>query len=284
MATILRGAEVAGALKTKLSEKAAALAAGGVIPTLCVIRVGERSDSIAYETAAAKRSESIGIRVVKHTMQENTSQDAMIELIDTVNKDPAIHGVLIFMPLPKHLDSDAIRAALSPEKDVDGITGSSVVSVFSGDQTGFAPCTARSCVEILDHFGIEIAGKHVVIIGRSLVIGRPLAMMLLSRNATVTMCHSATKDIPSFSRQADILVVAAGKSGLVDAKYLSPGQTVIDVGINVGDDGQLSGDVRYSDAEPIARAITPVPGGVGSVTTSVLAKHVLIAAEAAAKK
>lgn len=198
--------------------------------------------------------------------------------VDRVNNDDNIHGVLIFRPLPKHLDEAAVIKALSPEKDVDGITDGSMVGVFAGTNQGFPPCTPWACMEILDHYGIDCTGKKAVVIGRSLVVGKPAAMMLLKKNATVTICHTKTKDMPSVVKEADIVIVAAGRAGIVDDTYLRNGQVVIDVGINVNEEGKLCGDVDYAKAEPIVEAITPVPGGVGSVTTSVLVGHVVEAA------
>ena len=184
----------------------------------------------------------------------------------------------MFRPLPKHLDEEAACQALDPEKDVDGITDGSMVGVFTGQKKGFPPCTPQACMEILDHYGIDCAGKKAVVIGRSLVVGKPAAMMLIKKNATVTVCHTKTVDMPAVCREADILIVAAGRAGVVDKPYFAPGQVVIDVGINVNAEGKLCGDVKFEDAEPIVGAITPVPGGVGSVTTSVLVGHVVEAA------
>lgn len=201
-----------------------------------------------------------------------------MEVIHQVNQDDKIHGVLIFRPLPKHLDEAAVIQALAPEKDVDGITDGSMVGVFAGTKQGFPPCTPQACMEILDHYGIDCTGKKAVVVGRSLVVGKPAAMMLLKKNATVTVCHTRTVDMPSVVKEADIVIVAAGRAGVVDDRYVSSGQTVIDVGINVNEEGKLCGDVAYDKVEPVVKAITPVPGGVGSVTTSVLVGHVVEAA------
>ena len=195
-----------------------------------------------------------------------------------MNKDDNIHGVLLFRPLPKHLNEEKIINALDIEKDVDGITDGSMAGVFAGKKQGFPPCTPSGCMEILDHYGIDCTGKKAVVIGRSLVVGKPAAMMLIKKNATVTVCHTKTKDMPSVVREADIVIVAAGRAGVVDGSYLRAGQTVIDVGINVNEEGKLCGDVNFEEADRIVDAITPVPGGVGSVTTSVLVSHVVEAA------
>ena len=201
-----------------------------------------------------------------------------MDTIRQVNEDAGIHGVLIFRPLPKHLDEEAVIRALDPEKDVDGITDGSMVGVFAGREQGFPPCTPQACMEILDHYQIDCTGKKAVVVGRSLVVGKPAAMMLLKKNATVTICHTRTKDMPAVVKEADIVIVAAGRAGVVDDRYVSPGQIVIDVGINVNEQGKLCGDVAYDKVEPVVEAITPVPGGVGSVTTSVLVGHVVEAA------
>ena len=202
----------------------------------------------------------------------------VLNTIAQVNEADDIHGVLLFRPLPRHLDENKIINALAVGKDIDGITDRSMVSVFLGKQTGFAPCTPSACMKILDHYGINCSGKKAVVIGRSPVVGKPAAMMLLQKNATVTICHTKTKDMPSVVKEADIVIVAAGRPGVIGADYLRAGQTVIDVGINVNEEGKLCGDVNFADAEPVVDAITPVPGGVGSVTTSVLVEHVVDAA------
>ena len=243
-----------------------------------IIRVGEREDDLSYERGATKRCETLGVAYEKFLLPADVTQEELMATIDKVNKDDSIHGVLIFRPLPKHLDEAAVIKALSPEKDVDGITDGSMVGVFAGTKQGFPPCTPQACMEILDHYGIDCTGKKAVVVGRSLVVGKPAAMMLLKKNATVTICHTRTKDMPSVVKEADIVIVAAGRAGVVDDTYLRAGQTVIDVGINVNEEGKLCGDVAYAKAEPIVEAITPVPGGVGSVTTSVLVGHVVEAA------
>ena len=190
----------------------------------------------------------------------------------------AFTALLLFRPLPKHLDQAVIENALAPEKDVDCMTDLSMSGVFTGKKIGFPPCTPQACMEILDHYGIDCTGKKAVVIGRSLVVGKPAAMMLVKKNATVTICHTRTVDMPSVAREADIIIVAAGRAGVVGAEYVKEGQTIIDVGINVNAEGKLCGDVDYAAVEPIVDAITPVPGGVGSVTTSVLVGHVVEAA------
>lgn len=275
MATVLKGAPVAAEINQELSERIAMLRQHGINPTLCTIRVGESPDDISYETGAAKRAAKLGVEHVKVVLPDSATQDEVIASICEANNNPAVHGILVFRPLPKHIDDAAIRAALSPDKDVDGITEGSLNGVFTGSGKGFPPCTAQACIEILERTGTELKGKNAVVIGRSLVIGKPVAMMLLQKNATVTICHTRTVDTPTIAKRADIIVAAAGSAGMVNANYLNSGQTVIDVGINVNDEGKLCGDVKFDEAEAIVERITPVPGGVGAVTTSVLMSHVV---------
>ena len=279
MAKQLLGKEVTAALNERIKADVAALKEKGVNPTLVIIRVGERPDDLSYERGATKRCETLGVEYKKYLLPEDVSQYELLKVIDEVNKDDNIHGVLMFRPLPKHINQSVVENALSAEKDVDCQTDASLGGVFTGKQIGFPPCTPQACMEILDHYGIDCTGKKAVVIGRSLVVGKPAAMMLIKKNATVTVCHTRTKDMPSVTREAEILIVAAGRAGVVGKDYVAPGQIVIDVGINVNAEGKLCGDVAYDEVEPIVEAITPVPGGVGSVTTSVLVGHVVEAAK-----
>ncbi|MBM6721979.1 bifunctional 5,10-methylenetetrahydrofolate dehydrogenase/5,10-methenyltetrahydrofolate cyclohydrolase [Pseudoflavonifractor phocaeensis] len=281
MAQLWKGAPVAAALTEELSQRAQALVAKGITPTLAIVRVGERPEDLSYERGALKRCEKVGIAVRQYLLTAASSQTDLMEVIEEINRDDSIHGCLLFRPLPKHMDEAAICAALSPAKDVDGITAGSLAAVFSGSGAGYPPCTAQACLEILDHYGYELKGKRAVVVGRSLVIGKPVSMLLLGRHATVTICHTRTADLPAECRRADVLVAAAGKAGAVSAQCLAPGQVVLDVGINVDENGNLVGDVDFAAAENTVEAITPVPGGVGAVTTSVLARHVIEAAEKA---
>lgn len=283
MATILKGAAVTAALNQSLTERTSALKEKGILPTLAIVRVGERGDDISYEKGAIKRCEKIGVGVKQFLLPTDVPEETLLATIEEINADPAIHGCLLFRPLPGHIDGERIRRALAPQKDVDGITDGSLAGVFSGSGEGYPPCTAQACMEILDHYGYPLQGKKAVVVGRSLVVGKPAAMLLLQKNATVTVCHTRTADMPALCREAEVLIVAAGKAGVVGKEYLSPGQVVIDVGIHVLEDGKLTGDVKFEEAEPIVEAITPVPGGVGTVTTSVLVKHVVEAAEKASK-
>ena len=277
MAELLKGAPVAEAINERSAELLNRLKARGITPTLAMLRVGEREDDIAYENGAAKRCEKVGVQVRRVTLPENVSQNELEEEIRRLNEETDVHGVLMFMPLPKQLDSAAARRILSPAKDVDGITDGSLVGVFTGSGEGFAPCTAQACIEILDHYGIDCKGKRAVVVGRSLVVGKPVSMLLLAKNATVTLCHTRTVDLPHEAQNAEILIAAAGKAGTVRAEHLRDGQIVIDVGINFID-GKMCGDVDFAAAEQLSLSLTPVPGGVGTVTTSVLVSHVVEAA------
>lgn len=281
MAQLLKGLAVANALTEVLAERAAALKENKVVPTLAILRVGERDDDISYETGAMKRCAKVGIAVRQFLLAADCTKEELLDTIRAINEDASIHGCLMFRPLPDKEMEESACALLKPEKDVDGMTAGSLAAVFTGKGAGYPPCTAEGCMELLDHYGIGLQGKRVAVIGRSLVIGKPVSMMLQSRNATVTMCHTKTVNLPEVCRNAEILVVAAGKAGVVDAGYAAPGQIVVDVGIHVNPEGKLCGDVAFDSVEPIVEAITPVPGGVGSVTTAILAKHVIEAAERA---
>ena len=279
MSELLKGAPVAEAINKSTAADVEALKQKGINPTLAILRVGERPDDIAYENGASKRCEKVGVAVRSIVLAADVSQDDLLKQIDALNRDGAVHGILMFRPLPKHIDEALVCEAISPHKDIDGITSGSMAGVFSGTNTGFPPCTPKACMEILDHYGYNVQGKNVVVVGRSLVVGKPAAIMLLAKHATVTICHTRTPDMPAVCREADILLVAAGRANVVDKSYLTPGQIVLDVGINTDEQGNLCGDVNFAQAESIVAAITPVPGGVGTVTTSVLVNHVVIAAK-----
>lgn len=279
MAELLKGAPAAKAIIEDLIPRVEKLTAAGVVPTLAIVRLGEEGSQLSYQRNATRKCESIGARVLSFDLPESSSQEELLALIESINTRRDIHGCLILRPLPGHIDERAVCEALAPEKDLDCATALSLAAVFSGRGAGYPPCTAQACLEMLDHYRVDVAGKHVVVVGRSLVVGRPVSLLLQARNATVTMCHSRSVGLPELCRRADVLVVAAGKAGLIGAEHLSPGQTVIDVGINVVGD-KLCGDVRFEEAEGIVAAVSPVPGGVGAVTTAVLAKHLVQAAEA----
>ena len=283
MAELYKGAPVAAAINEKTAADLAMLKEKGVSPTLAILQVGQKDADNAYAGSAKKRCAGMGIEVKHVVLPENITEDDLVANIESLNEDSGVHGVLILRPLPAHINDDRIRRALKAEKDIDGITDVSLGGVFSGNNIGYAPCTAQACMEILNHYGIELLGKNVCVIGHSLVVGRPVAMMALCKDATVSVCHVNTIDTPSHSRPADIIIVAVGKAGLVDKKYLSEGQIVIDVGINVNKEGKLCGDLNEEDADGIVAAYSPVPGGVGSVTTAVLMSHVVDAAKKASK-
>lgn len=286
MAKQLLGKEVNEKLNARIIAECEELKARGVNPTLAIVRCGERPDDLSYEKGATKRAEALGVGVEKFLLPEDVSKEELLRTIDAINANDQIHGVLMFRPLPKHLkaDQDEICNRLDPRKDVDGMTNGSNAGVFMGKELGFAPCTPAACMEILDHYGIDCTGKKAVVLGRSLVVGKPAAMMLLAKNATVTVCHTKTRDVAAVAREADILVSAAGVLKSLTKDYVRPGQVVIDVSINWDEaKGGIAGDAVYDEVEPIVEAITPVPGGVGAVTTSVLIGHVVEAAKRAAQ-
>lgn len=279
MAELLKGAPVVSAINEELIKEAEQLRKSNVIPTLAIVRVGEREDDIAYERGAIKRCEKVSVDVKQVLLPGSCTEETLIQELQKLNTNTLVHGVLLFRPLPKHMDDDKVRNALSPEKDVDGITDLSLAGVFTGNNTGYAPCTAQACMEILDFYNIDPKGKRAIVVGRSLVVGKPAAMMLLGKNATVTVCHTRTDDMQTECKNGEILIVSAGRPKIIDSNYLAAGQIVIDVGINVLEDGSLCGDVAFDAAQEIVGHITPVPGGVGTVTTSVLVKHVVDAAK-----
>ena len=281
MATILKGAPVVAAMNEANAARCAALKARGVTPTLAVVRVGARPDDLSYEKGVLTRCGKVGVEVKQFLLPEDAAQEQLLDVIAQVNADPAIHGCLLFRPLPRQFDDRTVRAALAPEKDIDGITDGSLAGVFTNTALGYPPCTAQACLEILKYYQVPLSGKRAVVVGRSLVVGKPAAMMLDRENATVTLCNSRTRDLPEVCREADIVVVAMGKAGAVGAEHLREGQVVVDVGIHVNEEGKLCGDVRFGVAQALVEAVTPVPGGVGTVTTSVLVGHVV---QAAAKK
>ena len=276
---ILKGAPVAAAMNETMKADTAALKEKGIVPTLAVLRVGARADDLSYERGAMKRAAAVGIEVRNVVLPEDVDGDTFFRTLEELNEDASVHGILMFRPLPKHLDGEKARQMLVPSKDVDGCTDGSLAGVFTNTSLGFAPCTAQAAMEILHYYGIPVSGLRAAVIGRSLVIGRPVAMMLMHENATVTVCHTRTKDVPAVTREADRVIAASGQMESVGREYLREGQIVIDVGIGWNEEKQkLCGDVRYEEAEGLVSALTPVPGGVGSVTTAVLCRHVVDAA------
>ncbi len=291
MAKRLLGKEVNEALVAALQNRTAALREKGVIPTLAIVRLGEDPSDLSYEKGATNRAAEVGVEVRNFVLPREATKEELLAVIDQVNADDPIHGCLMFRPLPKHLkaDTDEICNRLAPKKDVDSMTHMSNAGVFEGlGDLGYAPCTPAACMEILDYYGIDCKGKNAVVIGRSLVVGKPAAMMLMGKNATVTVCHTRTVNTAEICRNADIIVSAAGVLNSLTKDFVREGQVVIDVSMNWNPEkvtskgkGGMSGDCVFDEVEPIVGAITPVPGGVGAVTTSVLMKHVVEAAERA---
>ena len=286
MAKLLLGKEVTAAMNEKLQARVAALKENGVSPKLAIVRCGENPSDLSYEKGATARAELIGVEVEKFVLPEDVTKEALIAQIEAINADDSIHGCLMFRPLPKHLkaDQDEICNHLAACKDVDCMTDLSNAGVFTGKKLGFAPCTPQACMEILDYYGIDCKGKNAVVIGRSNIVGKPAALLLLAKNATVTICHSKTRNLKEVCAAADILVAAVGREGFVTGDMVKPGAVVIDVGINRGADGKLHGDVNYAEAAEKAAYITPVPGGVGPMTRAMLMLNTVEAAKRQARQ
>lgn len=278
---LLKGIDVANAINEKLIDGLKEL--DGKIPKLAIIRIGERPDDLSYERGAVKKMEKTGFACETYVFDENVENSEFQKEFDKINDNKEIDGILLLRPLPKHIDEEAVVNRINPQKDLDGISPVNLAKVFAGDESGFAPCTAEAVIEMLDYAGIDLTGKKVTVVGRSLVIGKPVSLLLLKKNATVTMCHTKTKNMKAECSNAEILVAAAGSAKMITADYIGEDAVVIDVGINVDENGKLCGDVDTQDIEDKALIATPVPGGVGSVTTSVLAKHLLQAAKAGVK-
>src|SRR6056297_2988742 len=275
MGILIKGKAVADSITEELIKEVRELKAKDILPKLAIVRVGKNESDLAYERGALKRTEKCGIKVKVFETEENISQEDFIAKLTEINEDASIHGILVFRPLPKHIDENAVKHIISPEKDVDSFSPVNVAKVTEGDESGFPPCTPTAVMEMLKFYGVDLKGKHAVVVGRSMVVGKPAAMLLLKENATVTICHSRTNDLPGICREADILVAAVGRAEMVDASYIKTGAIVIDVGINVNKEGKLVGDANTASCIEKASMITPVPAGVGSVTTSVLAKHLV---------
>ena len=275
MADILYGKPVADALLKRTEELVAVCRERGVDPTLAILRVGEKNDDLSYERNAMKRCALAGIGVENVVLPVDVTEKEFFETLQRLNEDARVHGILMFRPLPKHIDSEKARKMLRPEKDVDGCGDLSLAGVFTNTEVGFTPCTAEAAMEILKYYDVPIAGKRAVVIGRSLVVGRPVAMLLMHENATVTICHTGTCDLESVVKEADIVVTATGKMETISKGHLKKGQTGIDVGIRWNAEKQkLCGDVCMEEVQDLVQAITPVPGGVGSVTVGILVQHV----------
>ena len=278
MTSVLKGSYVASGMETELRAKADRLRQNGIDPKLCIVRAGARPDDLAYERNALKRFEKLGIAAQALEFPECIDRKSFLAEFEKINASIDVHGILLLRPLPGCLDEKALTESIDPYKDVDGMSPVNIAKVFSGEKDGFAPCTPSAVMEMLDYAGVDLAGKNVAIVGRSMVVGRPLAMLMLARNATVTICHTKTRGMEEICRTADIVVAAAGRARILTSSFVSAKSIVIDVGINVDEEGKLCGDVDYDAVAAVASMVTPVPGGVGAVTTSVLAKHVLKAA------
>ena len=273
---VLKGAAVTAAIKEQVQGMMEGLE--GQPPKLAIVRVGERPDDLSYERGAMKRMEAFGLRAQSYAFPEEINGEDFKEAFAAINRDPDVTGILLLKPLPPQIPEREIEAMIDPAKDLDGISPVNMAKVFAGEADGFAPCTAEAVVEVLKAYGIPISGKRAVIVGRSLVVGRPLAMLLLKENATVTLCHTRTKNLEEECRRGEILVAAAGRARMLGGAHVGEGAVVIDVGINVDADGKLCGDVDFDAIQEKASMATPVPGGVGAVTTAVLAKHLALAA------
>ena len=276
---LLKGKDVANAINEKTKKQVQLLKENGIIPTVAIFRVGNNENDLAYEKGIDTRCNQVNIQVKKYLFSEDVKPEDFYQELQKANNDSNIHGILVFRPLPSQFKDSEVRNFINPIKDIDGCSDSSLAGVFTNTDLGFAPCTAQAAMEILDYYGIEVKSKNVTVIGRSLVVGKPLSMLLLNKNATVTICHTKTLDLKQKAKQAEILILATGQMESINSEYVSNGQTVIDVGISWNEKKQkLCGDVLFEEVEPLVENITPVPGGVGSVTTSVLISHVAIAA------
>lgn len=269
----LKGAAVSAKIKEQV--EAVLKNWNGAVPKLAIVRVGENPDDMSYERGALKKMESFGLRAGVYAFPYDINDRDFKEEFSKINEDDDVSGILLLRPLPKHINEKDIEKMIKPEKDLDGISPENIAKVFSGDSTGFAPCTAEAVIEMLKANNIPIAGKRVVIVGRSMVVGKPLSMLMLKENATVTVCHTKTVSIKEICKNAEILVAAAGRARMIDKDYVGKDAVVIDVGINVDENGMLCGDVDFENIEECASMATPVPGGIGAVTTAVLAKHLV---------
>lgn len=272
---IIKGKPVADKISENLIKEVNGLSKEGIIPKLAIVRVGARPDDLAYERGALKRCQTIGIETEVIELEENITQEEYIKAVHKLNEDEKVNGILTFRPLPKHLNEDVIKYEIDTNKDIDCFNPINISKILENDKSGYPPCTPTAVVEILKYYDVDLSGANIVVLGRSMVVGKPVSMLLLNENATVTICHSRTKNLPKITSNADILVAAVGKANMVKEEYIKDGAIVIDVGINVDDQGNLCGDVDTNNVLDKVSMITPVPGGVGSVTTSILASHVV---------
>ncbi|WP_420265353.1 bifunctional methylenetetrahydrofolate dehydrogenase/methenyltetrahydrofolate cyclohydrolase FolD [Candidatus Magnetominusculus dajiuhuensis] len=281
-ATIIDGKKVAKDITEALRHEVEALKAKGVVPGLAVVLVGENPASKKYVSSKEKMCESLGIKSMGNKIPEDSTQEELMKLIDDLNNDPKVHGILVQLPLPKHLNEKEVMHAISPDKDVDGFGPDSLGRLVL-DEPGFLPCTPHGCMKLLEAYGVDPKGKHAVVVGRSVIVGKPIALLLLRQHATVTICHSRTPDLKETCLRADILCAAVGKAEMIKGDWIKEGAAVIDIGINVKEDGKLTGDVEFEKAKERAGFITPVPGGVGPMTIAMLMYNTVEAAKATVK-
>ena len=279
MAVVMSGKEVAARMKGMLLSKVSELKGRGITPTLGIVRVGSRPDDLVYERAILKRFHSLGIDVDVHELPEDISQEDFDSQFMSVNDDKNVHGILLFRPLPEGLNEEYAVLHMNPKKDIDGMSPVNAARIFAGENEGFAPCTPSAVMAMLAQYGYDVSGRNVVIVGRSMVVGRPLSMLMLKANATVTVCHSKTQNIKEICKRADIVIAAAGRAKMLTPEYFTRKSIVVDVGIDTDSEGNLCGDVDFEKVEQVVQAVSPVPGGVGAVTTSILAENLLKAAK-----
>lgn len=280
MARLLKGGPVAESMCQRLQKQVETLGQIGVVPVFGIVRVGERPNDVSYERGAMKRAASLGVEVRRFLLPETATEDELVAVLEKINHDDSVHGCLLFRPLPPHLDTQRVGRTLRPEKDIDAMTTASMGGLLTQTDVGFAPCTASACLELLRYYHIPLQGKKIAVIGKSMTVGLPTALLMMNEEATVSVCHvlSERQDTRDFCHGSDIIISATGCQGLITGDYVRPGQTVVDVGVTMGKDGRLHGDVDFEAVAPIVDAVTPVPGGVGAVTSTVLVGHAVEAA------
>lgn len=272
----LRGKKVSDGIKEYVSKELETLS---FVPKLAIVRVGENPDDMSYERGATKKLKSFGLDVASYVFPQDISDEAFKKAFKDINEDDEVTGILLLRPLPRTINEKDIENMIDPKKDLDGISPINIAKVFAGDTTGFSPCTAEAVIEVLKAYDIELTGKRVTVVGRSMVVGKPVSMLLLKENATVTMTHTRTVDLKKTCSDAEIVIAAAGRAKMLNSDYCGQDAVMIDVGINVDENGKLCGDVDYATLDGKASAATPVPGGIGTITTAVLAKHLIQAAK-----
>lgn len=279
MTEILKGKPVADAIKADIVEKVNKLKDREVNPKLCVVRLGANPNDISYEKGILKNADKLGILTEVIEMEESSTTEDLLDLFDKLNANKEISGILLFRPLPRHIDENLIRNKIDPSKDVDCMNPYNLAKVFEGDFSSMVPATPMAAMKMLEHYGVELEGKNVLVINRSLVFGKPIAMMLLRKNATVTIAHSRTQNLEELTNKADVVIVAIGRMGSLDKKFFNEKSIIIDVGVSANSEGKVGGDANFDELEDYVNKITPVPGGVGSITTSLLFDQVVKAAE-----